>query len=153
MRKVSPRVEPAWQAPACVATDVPRKLGRGTLVVRRPALKALGLLFVVIGLIGAVLPLLPTTIFFILAAGCFARSSPDLERRIMEHPRIGPMVEAWRQHGAIPPRAKALAVAGMALGFLTFLWTAHPGPATALVVLAGLLGCAAFVITRPSGAA
>jgi len=111
------------------------------------------LLFVVIGLIGAVLPLLPTTIFFVLAAACFARSSPDLERRIMDHPRVGPMVMAWREHGAIPLRAKAVAVAGMTFGFLTFLWTARPGPATALVVLLGLIGCAAFVITRPSGAA
>ena len=62
---------------------------------------ALGCLFVGLGMIGAVLPLMPTTIFLILATGCFARSSPRLEAWLLNHPRFGPTLRDWRERGAI----------------------------------------------------
>lgn len=120
--------------------------------MQRPVFKTLGVLFVAIGLIGVVVPLLPTTIFFILAATCFARSSPELERRIMEHRRFGPPVRAWRDHGVISRRAKVVALCGMAMGFVFYLMSTHPGPIAALLVAAVLLACAAFVASRPSRA-
>ncbi|MBA5776557.1 YbaN family protein [Stappia sp. F7233] len=118
--------------------------------MQRPLFKTLGALFVVIGLIGVVVPLLPTTIFLILAATCFARSSPELERRIMEHRRFGPPVRAWREHGVISRRSKAFALAGMGIGFSIFLLSAHPGRMSAFLVALFFLGCAAFVVSRPS---
>ncbi len=118
--------------------------------MRRTTFKALGFGFVVLGLIGAVLPLLPTTIFFILAAGCFARSSPELEARILAHPRIGPSVRNWRDHGVIPPKAKMFALGGMAFGFILFLLTSSPPVWVIAVAAVVILACAAFVATRPS---
>lgn len=54
-----------------------------------------GWLMVALGFIGALLPVMPTTIFLIAAAGCFARSSPRFERWLLDHPRFGPPLVAW----------------------------------------------------------
>ncbi len=110
----------------------------------------LGLVFTALGIVGALLPLMPTTIFLIVAAGCFARSSPRMEAWLMDHAQFGPTLRAWREHGAIPRPAKVLACAGMALGFMVFFLTTHPQAWLALTVAAVLVGCAAFVVSRPS---
>jgi uncharacterized membrane protein YbaN (DUF454 family) len=118
--------------------------------VLRAVFLAAGLLFTGIGLVGVVLPVLPTTPFLILAAACFARSSVRLEAWLLGHPRLGPPLRAWRERGAIPAYAKGMAVFGTTLGFVLFRLASHPGPlataAVALVMLAGL----AYVLTRPS---
>ena len=111
-----------------------------------------GLVLLALGVIGAFLPLMPTTIFLILAAWCFARSSPRLEHWLLTHPRFGPVLLAWRREGAIPRRGKVLACAGMALGFGLFWLGAHPGLELLLIVLVVLLACAWFVVSRPEPA-
>lgn len=101
--------------------------------MKKPVYRALGLLSVALGLIGAVLPLLPTTPFLILAAYFFARSHPEWEARLLAHPKIGPSILAWRDHGAIPLFAKCLATLLMAIsgigGWLTLPvpWCYVPG--------------------------
>jgi uncharacterized membrane protein YbaN (DUF454 family) len=102
-----------------------------------------------LGIIGAVLPLMPTTIFLILAAGCFARSSPALEARILNHPHFGPFVRNWRERGAIPLRGKLFAVGGIAGGYAVFFFTARPDWPLALGVGAAMALIAAWISTRP----
>ena len=113
---------------------------------------AAGLVCVAMGIIGAFLPLMPTTIFLILAAGCFARSSPRLEARLLDHRRYGPTLRAWRAEGAIGRKAKIAASIGMAGGFAIFLLSAHPGPVLIAVVALALGACAAYVLSRPAPA-
>ena len=114
---------------------------------------SLGVMFLALGVVGAFLPLLPTTVFIILAAGCFARSSPRLETWLLGHPRFGPTLRAWRENGAIPRKAKILAGLGMASGLALFFWgwLAHSDRHAwvAVMVTAIMAACAAFVVSRP----
>lgn len=108
-----------------------------------------GLLLLGLGIIGAFLPLLPTTIFIILAAGCFAGSNRRIENWLLANRRFGPMILAWRAERAIPRRGKVMACIGMAVGFVAFLVAARPEPVLMLFVLGFFLACAWYVVTRP----
>lgn len=117
-------------------------------VVRHLFLAA-GLGFVGLGFVGLFLPVLPTVPFLILAAGCFARSSVRLEGWLLSHRQFGPMLRDWRARGAIPRRAKFMALSGSALGFVLFLRGSDPGwPVIALVAAVMAFGMG-YVLTRP----
>lgn len=118
---------------------------RGAL---RPVYFVAGLVLLGVGIAGYFLPLLPGTIFLILAAACFARSSRRLENWLISHPRLGPAVVAWRRNGAIPRKAKIVAIIAMAISFAVIL-AAHPPQLAIWVSGAVLLACALFVGTRP----
>ncbi len=110
----------------------------------------MGWVLVALGVIGAVTPLLPTTIFLIGAAGCFARSSPRLETWLLDHPSFGKPLRDWRSSGAISRPAKTMACAGMTFGFVAFWFSARPSMLLAAGVAGLLLACAAYVVSRPS---
>jgi uncharacterized protein len=107
---------------------IPAGTGGATTRVRRIAAErdlfraawlVSGLVAMALGLVGIVLPLLPTTPFLLLAAFCFARSSPALHDWIIHHPRLGPPLRDWRHHGAISRRAKIAAIAMLAFALVT----------------------------------
>ncbi len=110
---------------------------------------ALGWVMVAFGFIGALLPVMPTTIFLILATGCFSHSSPRFERWLLDHKWFGPSIRSWRERGAIPRKAKLLAIGSMAGGYIVLLLTAAPVWWVDLIVACMLIACAAYVATRP----
>lgn len=77
----------------------------------------LGTVFLGLGAVGVVLPVLPTTPFVLLAAACYLRASERLHRWLVNSRTFGPTVVAWQEHGAIPPRAKAIAISMVILTF------------------------------------
>lgn len=110
----------------------------------------LGWLFVALGVIGLIMPMMPGAVFLIAAAWCFARSSPRFEAWLLDHPTLGPPLRDWRASGAIPRSAKIMACLGMMLGFTTFYYTVAPTLPLALAVAAGFLAWAAYVVSRPT---
>ncbi|CAM4027112.1 YbaN family protein [Bordetella tumbae] len=111
---------------------------------------ALGMLMLVLAVIGAVLPVMPTTIFVILAAGCFGRASPRWEAYLLQHPQFGPPLVAWREQRAISARGKAFAVAGIAVGLAVFWLTVDPVWWLGAVVSLFMVGCAVWLLSRPA---
>jgi uncharacterized protein len=109
---------------------------------------AAGYGFFAIGLLGTVLPVLPTTIFWIIAAGCFAKGCPAMARRIFAWPGIGPAVEAFLSHGVIARKAKVSALIGMAVAGVIVALTPLP-LAGRLITLAVIALAALYVATRP----
>lgn len=69
--------------------------------------------FVAVGIVGAALPLLPTTPFLLLAVWAFSRSSARFHDWLVEHRILGPPIQRWRRERVIPLRVKILAVASM----------------------------------------
>lgn len=88
---------------------------------KSPAVRALfivaGGLFVLLGLIGLVLPIMPTTVFLLLAAACFARASTRFYNLLLNSPAFGPAILEWRRHRSIPWCTKLAAMAVTALSF------------------------------------
>jgi uncharacterized membrane protein YbaN (DUF454 family) len=111
----------------------------------------LGLGYGCLGLaaVGAVLPLMPTTVFLLIAAWAFGRASPQLRERMRASPRFGPLIRDWEEHGAIRPRAKRAALLGMAASWVVLTLVFRDLLASALAG-ACLLAVAAYVLTRPS---
>ncbi len=81
-----------------------------------------GLLSVALGFLGIFLPLLPTTPFLLLAAACFCRSSERLYRWLMNHKWFGPIIRNYREHRAIPLKAKiiTLVMLWLSIGYSAF---------------------------------
>jgi uncharacterized membrane protein YbaN (DUF454 family) len=101
-------------------------------VIARRLYLAAGWISVGLGTVGIFLPILPTVPFMILAACCFARSSPALEARLMNHPKYGHHLVAWREKGVVSRRAKwsatAAFIASALIGGLTLAlpWSLIP---------------------------
>lgn len=116
----------------------------------RPMYFVAGLALTGLGIAGYLLPVMPGTIFLILAAACFARSSERLETWLVNHPRLGPSVTAWRKNGAISRRIKVIAITSMVVSF-GLLLLAHLSPEWMAAAGVLLLASALFVATRPEG--
>ena len=77
-----------------------------SISLKRGLYLCLGFCCLLLGLIGVILPLLPTTPFILLAAYCFSRSSKRFHRMLLEHRLFGPIIRDWETYGVIPLRIK-----------------------------------------------
>ena len=95
-------------------------------------LKIAGLFFVALAFIGAFLPLLPTTPFLLVAAACFAKSSPRMHKMLLANKVFGPMIYHWEQSRSIPKRAKIVSLSSIVIATL---WSCYILPSLALKLL------------------
>ena len=109
----------------------------------------LGWLCVGLALLGVLLPLLPTTVFLILAAYFFTKGSPRARAWLLDHAHFGPPIRAWEDSGAIAPKYKRIAVGMMGtVLLLSVLFGLKPW---IIAVQALCMSCAAtYILTRPN---
>ncbi|HIE49647.1 MAG TPA: DUF454 domain-containing protein [Gammaproteobacteria bacterium] len=103
----------------------------------------LGSFFVVIGGIGVVVPGLPTTLFLILAAACYIRSSQRLYDWLINNKTFGPYLRDYREGKGIPKKAKVLAVS-MIIIFVSYA-VFFGIESLNLKIAAGILGIAGLL--------
>ena len=90
--------------------------------MQRIILIIIGWLAVVLGTLGVVLPVLPTTPFILLAAWCFARSSPRFHAWLLYRSWFGSYLRFWQKHHAMPRGVKPRAILLILLTFAISLW-------------------------------
>ncbi len=106
-----------------------------------------GTVSLALGIIGVVLPGLPTTPFVLLAAACYAKASPRLHGWLIQHRFLGPMVRDWEQHRSLTRRTKTIAITSMVVMVGLSSWGFRHQPwAMGGLLAAGLVG--AFVVLR-----
>ena len=88
-------------------------LSAGTFPALRIAWLSIGMIFTAVGMVGIIVPGLPTTIFMILAAGCFFHSSTKMYRWVISHPLFGDQVLRFREGDGMPKKAKYLSILTM----------------------------------------
>ncbi len=107
-----------------------------------------GFLAVGLGVVGVLLPLLPTVPFLLLAAFAFGKSSKRFESWLLNHPRLGPPIHDWRANGAIRRRVKWLATLSIVLTFALSLALGAPMRVLAIQVVV-LSAVMLFIWSRP----
>jgi uncharacterized protein len=114
-----------------------------------PFFMTLGLVSTGIGILGVLIPGLPTTIFLIIALWAFSRSSDRLKMWLWNHPKFGPGLRAWHMHRVIPRRAKVAALTVMALS-LVILVAVQSSWTLPAIVAAIMVPIALWIWTRRS---
>lgn len=121
----------------------------GTLILRYTLL-GLGWLSLGLGLIGLLLPVMPTVPFLILSAYCFSKSSRRLHEWLRRHPRFGPLIRDWEDHRVIRPRAKVVSSAMISFSMI-YPWIFEGVPLGVRIgVTVALLIVVVFIWSCPS---
>jgi uncharacterized protein len=117
---------------------------------KKIVLLIVGWIFVGIGALGVVLPVLPTTPFLLIALWAFSQSSDRFHHWLFNHRFFGPPLQEWERHGVIPKRAKIIALCTMTTSAI-LVTTLTNTPWYGLAGMLGLMAIGAlFILTRPS---
>ncbi len=138
------RPSPCHPASVAAAPPAPGWLARAS----RHGLFLLGGLSFATGAAGLVVPLLPTTIFWIIAAWAWSKSCPRLQHRLYALPGAGPHVRSWLEDGTISRRGKLFAVGGLLFGVAMTALVLHDSPQILAAASLPQLAAALFVATR-----
>ena len=84
--------------------------------MRRQAYVVAGHCCVALGVVGAFVPVMPSVDFLVVAAACYAKGNPELRRRLLAHPRLGPPIRDWEEHRALTRADKLRGIVLVTLG-------------------------------------
>ena len=101
-----------------------------------------------LGIIGAFLPLLPTTVFILLAAWAFAQSSERFHRMLLEHQRFGPIIHRWQNGKCISRKTKVVAVGSIIVTFAISIYFVRESLLLILLLLTIMFSLLAFIWPR-----
>jgi len=105
-------------------------------------LKVTGIIFVGLAILGVILPILPTTPFLLVAAACFAKSSPNMQKTLLANKTFGPLIHEWQKHRSIPRKAKRIALLTI---IFSVVWSAYLLQSMMLTLLVILLVIGPFI--------
>ena len=109
-----------------------------------------GWIFFSLGIIGLLLPVMPTTPFMLLALWAFSRSSERFHNWLYHHKLFGPPLQMWQRHRVIPLAAKIVSVGFMSISFI-FMLVYLPFAIYLKISIAALMIFGAwFILTKPS---
>lgn len=118
----------------------------------RYGLIGLGCVCTGLGIAGLLLPVLPGTVFLLIAAWAFSRSSERLHLWLYHHPRFGRTIRGWHDHGLIPRKAKVLAIVMMTASVAYVAAATAEGWELPVILAMILAPVALWIATRPSRA-
>lgn len=113
-------------------------------------LRIVGTVSLVLGLVGIVLPVLPTTPFLLLTAYCYLRSAPNWHKRLLESKHLGPYIKNFQENKCIPLRVKVYAVSMLWITitasavFAVSLWWVR------LILAVVVVGVTCHILSYPS---
>lgn len=110
----------------------------------------LGTIFLALGILGMVLPLLPTTPFLLLAAYCYAKSSERLYGLLTENRYLGRYIKDWRDGKGIPLKSKITAIVMLAAAAAYSLIAVEMHLALKILFFLVASGVTVYIMTRPT---
>ena len=133
------------------ATSIAAPSGDLLASAGRHGLFILGGISFAVGAVGLVLPLLPTTIFWIIAAWAWSKSCPRLQQRLYALPGAGQHVRSWIEEGTISRRGKLFAVGGLLFGLAMTALALHDQALILTAASLPQLAAVLFVASRREG--
>lgn len=129
------------------ADETPPQADRHRGSLARAALVALGFFFVLLGVVGIVLPLIPTTAPLLLAAALFARSSPRFHTWLLDHRVFGAYIRNYREHRGMTHRHKVVTLVTLWVGIGVSMYLSREAVAALVVLALVLVGVTLHVLT------
>lgn len=116
----------------------------------KPVYFTTGWFFFLLGVVGIVLPVVPTTPFMLLALWAFSKSSDRFHHWLYHHKYFGPPLQQWSQHHVIPAPAKVLSISMMSISFAYLLLYRDIHIYILIAVATVMLYAVWFILSKPS---
>jgi len=117
--------------------------------MRNLPLFILGITSLILGAIGAILPVLPTTPFILLSAYCFSKSSDKFYQWLIGFPKFGVLIKNWNEKGTIDKKSKIACLISILSVIIYFCFFSDMMMIAKIILPSTLLPVLGFVLTRP----